>query len=83
MSTLEKRIEQALILVLAAEELQAQGTASAWETARQYERAALLLDLAAQACLVRSRGCWSSEERTDEGAVERVWIGEEEEIRRG
>ena len=83
MSLLEKRIAQALSLILEAETLAEQGTAHAWEVARQYERAAMLLDLAANVCLERSRGFWSSTRRSSpdgEGGVCEVWVGEGGEI---
>lgn len=81
---LERRVMQALELILEAGELAERGTAYAWEVARLYDRAGKLLGIAGDVCQARSRGCWSWRlERNEEGEVVRMWIGSQGEIKEG
>ena len=84
MDILETRVQQALKLILEADELTRQGTAQAWEVARLYQQAAKLLQVSHAACLERARGKWiwtlERNEEGQEGQVVQVWIGARGEI---
>jgi hypothetical protein len=76
MDILERRVSEALRLILEAQTLSEGGTAAGWEIARLYTKAAQLLTVAEGACRERARGNWSHTlERSVEGEVVRVWIG--------
>ena len=84
MDILERRVTEALSLILEAAEISEQGTAQGWEVAKLYARAAALLQVSHAACLERARGNWSCGiERNAEGRVVRLWIGSRGEVRRG